>query len=97
MGWSGRDWYIKQDYRVALFDKTGNIGPTVWCDGRVVGGWAQSPDGTVVWKLFENIGTTATSAVEAESARLTGWLDGVRVIPKFRTPLEKELSATDAR
>ena len=97
MGWSGRDWYIKQDYRAALFDKTGNIGPTVWCDGRVVGGWAQSPDGTVVWKLLENIGTTATSAVEAESARLTEWLDGVRVIPKFRTPLEKELSATDAR
>jgi len=97
MGWSGRDWYISKDYRAALFDKTGNIGPTVWCDGRVVGGWGQHPDGTVVWRLLENIGTTATSAVEAESARLTEWLGGVRVIPRFRTPLEKELSAMDAR
>ena len=96
MGWSGRDWYISQDHRPALFDKTGNVGPTVWCDGRVVGGWGQRPDGTVVWRLLENIGTTATSAVEAEGARLTEWLDGARVIPKFRTPLEKELSATDA-
>jgi hypothetical protein len=96
MGWSGRDWYISPDYRAALFDKTGNIGPTIWSDGRVVGGWGQRPDGTVVWRLLENIGTAATSAVEAESARLTEWLDGVRVIPRFRTPLEKELSAEDA-
>jgi len=97
MGWSGRDWYISPDYRAALFDKTGNIGPTIWSDGRVVGGWGQRPNGTVVWRLLENIGTAATSAVEAESARLTEWLDGVRVIPKFRTPLEIELSEIRGR
>ena len=95
MGWSGRDWYISPDFRPALFDKTGNIGPTVWCDGRIVGGWAQRSDGAVVWRFLENIGATATSAVEAEAERLTEWLKGMRVIPKFRTPLEKELSAAE--
>jgi hypothetical protein len=91
MGWSGRDWYLDPDYRTALFDRTGNIGPTVWCNGRVVGGWVQRADGDVVWRLFEDIGTELTGAVAAESARLTTWLAGVRVTPKFRTPLEREL------
>ncbi len=94
MGWSGRDWYISPEYRRALFDGTGNIGPTVWCDGRIVGGWAQRPDGQVAWRLLEDIGSAPTSAVASEAARLAEWLAGVRVIPKFRTPLEKELAAT---
>ena len=92
MGWSGRDWYLDPEYRPAVFDRTGNIGPTVWCDGRVVGGWGQRADGEVVWRLFTDIGTELTDAVGAEAARLTGWLAGVRVTPKFRTPLERELA-----
>jgi hypothetical protein len=43
--------------------------------------------------LFDDIGAEAVAAVLAEAARLTSWLDGVRVIPKFRTPLDRELSA----
>jgi len=93
MGWYGRDWYISAERRQALFDRTGNIGPTVWCDGRVVGGWAQRPDGEVVFRLLEDIGLQQSDAVEQEAARLTGWLEGVTVIPKFRTPLERELAA----
>jgi hypothetical protein len=94
MGWSGRDWYIDPEHRAAVFDRTGNIGPTVWCDGRVVGGWGQRADGAVTWRLFTDIGTELTSAVTAESERLTAWLAGVRVIPKFRTPLERDLSSS---
>ena len=30
MGWTERDWYLG-DYRAPLFDRSGNIGPTVWC------------------------------------------------------------------
>jgi hypothetical protein len=93
MGWYGRDWYISAQRRQALFDRTGNIGPTVWCDGRVVGGWAQRPDGEVVFRLLEDIGRQQSDAVEQEAARLTGWLEGVTVVPKFRTPLERELAA----
>ena len=94
MGWSGRDWYLDPGYRAALFDRTGNVGPTVWCDGRVVGGWGQRADGGVAWRLLEDIGTELTAAVDEEAARLTGWLAGVRVIPKFRTPLERELASS---
>ena len=28
-----------------LFDRNGNAGPTIWVDGRIVGGWAQAGDG----------------------------------------------------
>jgi hypothetical protein len=91
MGWAGRDWYLG-DHRAALFDRSGNIGPTVWCDGRVVGGWTQRPGGEVVWRLLEDVGAEATTAVEAAVARLQGWLGTVPVTPRFRTPLERELA-----
>jgi hypothetical protein len=58
----------------------------------VVGGWGQRPDGEVVFRLLEDVGGEATAAVEAETARLQAWLGGVRVTPRFRTPLERELS-----
>ncbi len=91
MGWSERAWYLG-DHRPALFDRSGNAGPTVWWDGRVVGGWAQRPDGEVVFRLLEDVGAEATAAVEAEAARVTAITGGVRATPKFRTPLERELS-----
>jgi hypothetical protein len=92
MGWAGREWYLGE-HGPALFDRTGNAGPTVWSDGRVVGGWAQRGDGKVVYRLLEDIGTEAEAAVAAEAARLTEWIGPVRVTPRFRTPLERELSA----
>ncbi len=92
MGWTGRDWYLG-DHGPALFDRAGNPGPTVWCDGRIVGGWAQRADGEIVHRLFEDIGTEAEAELTAEAARLTTWLGPVRVTPRFRTPLERELTA----
>jgi Winged helix DNA-binding domain len=92
MGWAGRDFYLGP-HRSALFDRNGNAGPTVWWDGRVVGGWAQRPTGEVVLRLLEDPGAEATAAVEAEAARLASWLGPVRVTPRFRTPLERELIA----
>jgi hypothetical protein len=92
MGWFGRDWYLPATHRAVLFDRTGNIGPTIWSDGRIVGGWAQRTDGTIGWRLLEDIGSESTEAVELEAERLTSWLAGVRVTPSFRTPLERELA-----
>ncbi|MCA9556470.1 MAG: winged helix DNA-binding domain-containing protein, partial [Myxococcales bacterium] len=76
-----------------LFDRNGNVGPTIWVDGRVVGGWAQRSDGEVVVRLLEDVGRSAKRAVEARAAELGAWLDGVVTTPRFRTPLERELSA----
>ena len=93
MGWQGRDWYLAPELRPALFDYSGNVGPTVWWDGRVVGGWAQRPDGEIVWRILDHagVGRDAETAVTAEAERLAAWLGSTRVTPRFRTPMEKEL------
>jgi hypothetical protein len=93
MGWRERGWFLG-GHGPALFDRSGNIGPTVWWDGRIVGGWAQRPGGDIVFRLLEDTGTEAAAAVTAEAERLQGWLGPVRVTPRFRTPLERELSAS---
>ncbi len=92
MGWQQRDWYLG-GHAKTLFDTNGNAGPTVWSDGRVVGGWAQRKTGEVVVQLLEDVGADATAAVEAEAARLTAWLGDVRVTPRFPTPLQRRLTA----
>ena len=92
MGWSDRGWFLG-GHRTALFDRTGNIGPTVWWDGRVVGGWAQRKDGVVVTRLLNDVGADADAAVRAAASRLEDWLGPARVTPRFRTPLERELVA----
>ncbi len=92
MGWKERSWYLGE-HGPALFDRSGNAGPTVWWDGRVVGGWAQRKAGEVVVRLLEDVGAEASVAAEAEAARLQSAIGPVRVNPRFRTPLERELSA----
>ena len=92
MGWQARDWFLGP-HGPALFDRTGNIGPTVWWEGRIVGGWAQCASGEVACRLLEDIGADAAAAVAAEAAKLEAWLGPARVTPRFRTPLERELSA----
>ncbi|MEU0571172.1 winged helix DNA-binding domain-containing protein [Nonomuraea sp. NPDC005983] len=93
MGWQARDWYLPQAHRAELFDRSGNVGPTVWWNGEVVGGWAQRRDGEIAWRLLSDVGSDAKAAIEAQVAGLASWLDGVKVTPRFRTPLERELSA----
>ena len=92
MGWRERGWYLA-GHGPALFDRNGNAGPTVWADGRIVGGWAQRKDGEVVFRLLEDVGSEVTAAVEAEAAQLGERLGGTRVTARFPTPLEKELAA----
>jgi hypothetical protein len=92
MGWSERAWYLGE-HGPALFDRSGNPGPTVWWNGRIVGGWAQRRDGEIAYRLLEDVGAEALAAVEAEAERLGRWIGPVRVTPRFRTPLERELGA----
>ncbi|MET1002724.1 MAG: winged helix DNA-binding domain-containing protein [Acidimicrobiia bacterium] len=91
MGWHERDWYLGP-HRPALFDRNGNVGPTVWVDGRIVGGWAQRADGEIAYELLEKVGTDAEAKVERAAKDLVGWLGAARVTPRFRTPLERRLS-----
>jgi hypothetical protein len=92
MGWKEREWYLSREAD-RLFDRNGNAGPTIWWDGRVVGGWAQRDDATVAYHLLDDIGAEAAQAVITAAHDLEMWLDGTRVRPRFRTPLERELTA----
>jgi hypothetical protein len=96
MGWADRDWYLGR-HRAALFDTNGNAGPTIWFDGRVVGGWAQRPDGEIAVRLLDDIGSEGIAAVDAEADRLSRWLGPVRITPRFRTPLELDLGGAGPR
>ena len=74
MGWKERDWYLGA-HGPTLFDRNGNAGPTVWWDGRVVGGWSQRRDGEIVYRLLEDVGSEAERAVAAGGGAHRG-LDG---------------------
>jgi hypothetical protein len=91
MGWTERAWFLG-DHATRLFDRNGNAGPTVWVDGRVVGGWARRPDGEVAFRLLEDVGREDEIRIAEEAAALTAWLDGIIIAPRFPTPLEREIA-----
>ena len=91
MGWKERGWYLGP-HRGPLFDTNGNAGPTVWVGGRAVGAWSQRDGGKVVTRLLEPVDGRTAARIDAAAERLTAWMDGVRVIPRFPTPLDRELA-----
>jgi hypothetical protein len=94
MGWAERGWFLGDAaWRPALFDRSGNAGPTTWWDGQVVGAWAQRRHGEIVVRLLRDIGAEGTVAVSAAAERLRLSIGDVRITPRFRTPLERELTA----
>jgi hypothetical protein len=92
MGWKERDWYLGR-HGPTLFDTNGNAGPTVWWEGRVVGGWSQRRDGEIVLGLLEDVGSDARAAIDAEAARLAGWIGDVRFSPGFLPPFQRALGS----
>lgn len=94
MGWHTRDWYLGE-HAARLFDRAGNIGPSLWWNGRIVGGWAQDTTGEIVCRFLEDVGRDAEAAVLAEAERLAPLLTGVRLTARTRgkTWLEEELTA----
>ena len=95
MGWKERGWYLGP-HRAPLFDRNGNAGPTVWVGGRAVGAWSQRAGGEVVTRLLEAVRARAAERIDAAAERLTAWMDGVRVTPRFPTPLDRELAGRTA-
>ena len=93
MGWHERGWYVG-DHAAALFDRSGNIGPTAWWDGRIVGGWAQRTDGSITVRLLEDVGAQASAELGSMAQRLQEWLGPARITARFRTPLERELTSS---
>jgi Winged helix DNA-binding domain len=92
MGWFERDWYLGP-HREQLFDTSGNAGPTVWWDGRIVGGWRQDAGGAVELQMLEDVGADAMRVLEQQAAELTEWFGGTRVLPRFPSPLSRATAA----
>lgn len=91
MGWKERDWILGA-HGAALFDRNGNSGPMVLVDGAAVGPWTQRAGGLVVWKALESLDGPVAALVDEAAHRLSEWMDGVRVTPRFANPLERALA-----
>jgi hypothetical protein len=92
MGWKEREWYLGP-HGPRLFDSNGNAGQTIWVDGKIVGAWGQRVSGEVVWEVLEDIGGESLTEVELQAEDLESWLDDKRLIARFASPLDRELSA----
>jgi hypothetical protein len=92
MGWYDRDWYLGE-HRAHVFDRNGNAGPTAWWNGCIVGGWRQDDSARVQLQLTEDPGRDGLRALQRRADELTSWLGGVRINPRFPSPLSKAGSA----
>ena len=54
----------------AVFDGAGNIGPTVWWNGEVIGSWAITAAGELRTRILADRGSDAAAAVDTAAARL---------------------------
>jgi hypothetical protein len=93
MGWHQRNWFLGEHGRY-LFDGYGNIGPSLWWNGAIVGGWASDRNGEIVVRFLQDVGSEAVAAAQAQADLLAGRLGGVRLAARTRgkTWLEQELT-----
>lgn len=91
MGWKERGFYLDPAHTTYLFDTNGNGGTTAWWQGRVVGAWVQDDGGivSVVPAPGAPLPQEARAALDVEAARLTAWLDGVRITNVYKSALMK--------
>ena len=93
MGWKERDWYLDEVTAERVMDRNGNIGPTIWADGEVVGGWVQRPDGVIARELNRPISQVHRRLLEEETERLTDVLGDTRFRTRFPAPNQADLLA----
>jgi hypothetical protein len=93
MGWKKREFHLDPAHVPVLFDRNGNAGPTVWVDGRIVGGWAQRVDGTIAVRLLTDVGAEQRSTIDEAANALERLLGDVRFTVRFPAPLQAQLRA----
>ena len=92
MGWKQRDWYLPPDVATRVTDRNGNIGPTVWADGTIVGGWVQRPDGSIAHDA--SLDTSHRRLLDTEIERLRSVVGDTRFSVRFPAPDQKSLLAS---
>lgn len=74
-----------------VVDRNGNIGPTVWVDGRITGGWVQRDDGSIAHDA--DVPTSHAELLDAEIERLRHFVGDTRFSVRFPAPNQKPLLA----
>ncbi len=95
MGWKTRDWFLGINPG-HVFDRAGNIGPTLWWNGEIIGSWAVAPNGDLRTKVIADRGADAHAAIDRAASHLQARLNGTALTPAIRTPLEQALTRDDS-
>jgi hypothetical protein len=93
MGWKQRTWYLPDTSR-EVFDSAGNGGPSLWVDGRVVGAWAQTKDGTIHTHYFERVAATRRREIDQRIEELKSWIGDTRFTVRFPGDIHARLLGT---
>ena len=95
MGWKERSWYVGDlgGFGASVFDRNGNAGPTIWIDGRVVGGWAQRKSGEISYRLLAEVPPKRVKSIATEADRVQSLIGDARVNVRFPAPMQKDLLA----
>ena len=93
MGWKHRSWYLDDATRARVTDRFGNIGPTIWIDGKIVGGWAQRPDGEIRTEITVAVSPQQRHLVDEAIHRTQCFVGDTRYKVRFPSPDQRELMA----
>ena len=87
MAYKERDFYLDPRIAPDIVDRTGNIGTTIWCDGRIIGAYTLDADARPRALLSEDVPVAVRSGVAAAAAELGDWLAGERVTAVYKSPI----------
>jgi hypothetical protein len=93
MGWKQRDWYLPST-SAEVFDSAGNGGPSLWVDGRVIGAWAQTKDGTIHTHYFERVAAARRREIDQRIDELKSWIGNTRFTVRFPGDIHARLLGT---
>ncbi len=93
MGWKERDWFLDPRWVGPMYDRFGNIGPSIWADGRIVGGWMQRADASINVELFTELDAVHRRALDEAIGQLEAAVGDVVVKPRFPARMTKTLAA----
>jgi hypothetical protein len=93
MGWKQREWYLPKT-SLEVFDTVGNGGPSLWVDGRVVGAWAQSKEGSIHTHYFERVAASRRREIDQRIEQLKSWIGDTRFTIRFPGDVHARLLGT---
>ena len=82
MGWKQRGGYLP-DVAAEAFDSVGNGGPTLWVDSRIVGAWAQTPDGEIHTHYFERVSAPRRREIDLRVEEVKQLVGATRFTVRF--------------